>query len=111
MLPAVRPSSIESKPQLQQALGSKDHRHVHEALKLFTMDGIAHGITCPTLITHGAHDQLMNVEGARRLYEEIEYADKTLKIWDGPDGGTGHCNYDNWAVAIPFMLDWLAQRL
>ncbi len=37
--------------------------------------------------------------------------DKTLKLWDQTTGGAGHCNYDNWGVAIPFMLDWLAKRL
>lgn len=99
------------RPTLQRILGAKDDAQARERLKLFNMEGVAHRIACPTLITHGAHDRLMNVEGARRLYEEIGSTDKTLKIWDGPEGGTGHCNYDNWAVSIPFMLDWLAQRL
>ncbi len=54
----------------------------------------------------------MNVDGARRLYEAIGAEDKSLRIYDDPEtGGTGHCQFDIWATAMPFMLDWLAERL
>ena len=53
----------------------------------------------------------MNVEGAKRLFQEINSKDKTLKLWDGSQGGAIHCNYDNWSVSVPLMFDWLAERL
>lgn len=38
--------------------------------------------------------------------------DKTLKIYDDPKaGGTIHCSRDYWAHHVPFMLDWLEERL
>ena len=53
----------------------------------------------------------MPMEGSRRLFEAIGTEDKTLRIYDDPEtGGTGHCQHDIWATAIPFMLDWLAER-
>ncbi len=69
-------------------------------------------IKCPTLITHGANDRLMNVEGAKRLFDAIGAADKTLKIYDDADaGGTGHCQYDIWGTSTPYVLDWMEERL
>ncbi|MCZ6590667.1 MAG: prolyl oligopeptidase family serine peptidase [Alphaproteobacteria bacterium] len=98
-------------PTLQRLVGAETDADAREKLAAFSMAGIAGNISCPTLVTHGVNDLLMNVEGAKRLFAEIGAADKTLKIWDGPEGGTGHCNYDNWSISIPFMLDWLEERI
>ena len=94
------------------AAGDGDEEAAARAhLSAYSMEGLAANITCPTLISHGAQDLLMNVEGAKRLFEEIGSDDKTLKIWDGTEGGTGHCSYDNWPTSIPYMLDWLKTRI
>ncbi|MBS7742922.1 alpha/beta hydrolase [Chelatococcus sp. HY11] len=97
--------------QIQWILGVDNDTQAREKLKDFNMKGIAHQIRCPTLISHGAGDVVMDVKGARRLYDEIGSTDKVLKIWEGDEGGAVHCNYDNWSISIPFMFDWLAKRL
>lgn len=100
------------RPTVQRLLGGVSDAEARERLKAFTMQGVAQQITCPTLITHGADDRLMSVEGAKRLFEEIGSTDKTLKIYDDPTaGGTIHCSHDYWAHNVPFMLDWLEERL
>ncbi len=99
------------KPTLTRVVGAKSDEDARKKLAKFDMAEAAPKITYPTLVTHGINDLLMNVEGARRLFEAIAAKDKTLKIWDGPEGGTGHCSYDNWSISIPFMLDWLAERI
>ncbi|MBI4529110.1 MAG: alpha/beta hydrolase [Deltaproteobacteria bacterium] len=99
-------------PTVQRLLGGVSDAEAREQLKSFTMEGIAQQITCPTLITHGSEDRLMSVEGAKRLFAELGSADKTLKIYDDPSqGGTIHCSHDYWAHNLPFMLDWLEERL
>jgi dienelactone hydrolase len=99
-------------PTLQRILGGVTDAEARERLKLFTMEGAARKITCPTLITHGSEDRLMSVEGAKRLFAELGCADKTLKIYDDANaGGTIHCSHDYWAHNMPFMLDWLEERL
>lgn len=99
-------------PTLQRILGGVTDAEARERLKSFTMEGVARNIACPTLITHGSEDRLMSVEGARRLFAELGCADKTLKIYDDANaGGTIHCSHDYWAHNIPFMLDWLEERL
>ena len=99
-------------PVVQRLLGGVSDEVARERLKDFTMEGIAQNVTCPTLITHGADDRLMNVEGAKRLYDEIGSADKTLKIYDDArSGGAIHCSHDYWGHNVPYMLDWMQDRL
>ena len=97
--------------QIQWILGVADDTEARKKLAEFNLKGIAQRITCPTLISHGVGDFVMNVEGAKQLYDEIGSKDKQLKLWEGREGGAVHCNYDNWAVSIPFMFDWLSERL
>ncbi|HEY2987909.1 MAG TPA: alpha/beta hydrolase [Candidatus Binatia bacterium] len=99
-------------PTLQRILGGVTDAEARERLELFTLAGAAKKITCPTLIAHGGGDRLMRVEGAKRLFAELGSADKSLKIYDDPDtGGAIHCSHDYWAHNLPFMLDWLEERL
>jgi dienelactone hydrolase len=99
-------------PTVQRLLGGVSDNEARRLLREFTMAGIAKNITCPTLITHGAADTLMSVEGAKRLFAEIGTQDKTLKIYDENDtAGRIHCSHDYWAHNVPYMLDWLEQRL
>jgi dipeptidyl aminopeptidase/acylaminoacyl peptidase len=99
-------------PTCQRLLGGVSHDEARRRLNDYTMAGIAKNITCPTLITHGADDRLMRVEGAKKLFEEIGAKDKTLKLYDDPnDGGRIHCSHDYWAHNVPYMLDWLEERL
>jgi dienelactone hydrolase len=99
-------------PTVRRLLGGVTEAEARERLKLFTMEGAAEKIKCPTLITHGGADRLMSVAGAKRLFAAVGSADKTLKIYDDPSaGGVIHCSHDYWAHNLPFMLDWLEERL
>ena len=99
-------------PTCQRLLGGVSHEEARRRLKEFTMAGIAKNITCPTLITHGDKDTLMSVEGAKKLFAEVGAKDKTLKIYGQADGGGRiHCSHDFWAHNLPYMLDWLEERL
>lgn len=103
---------VHLQPVCQRLLGGVSHEEARRLLKDFTMAGIANNITCPTLITHGDKDTLMSVESARRLFHEIGAKDKTLRIYDERDGGGRiHCSHDYWAHNLPYMLDWLEERL
>jgi dienelactone hydrolase len=97
--------------QMQWIVGTDNDVDARKRLKDFNLKGIARNITCPTLISHGMKDVVMNVEGAKRLFHEISSKDETLQLWDGEQGGAIHCNYDNWSISVPLMFDWLAQHL
>jgi dienelactone hydrolase len=99
-------------PTCQRLLGGVSHEEARKRLADFTMAGCAKNISCPTLITHGAADTLMSVEGARRLFAATGAQDKTLRIYDEKDpAGRIHCSHDYWAHNLPYMLDWLEERL
>ena len=99
-------------PVCQRLLGGVSHDRARELLKDFTVAGIAKNITCPTLITHGDKDTLMALAGAQRLFDDIGAKDKTLKIYGEQDGGGRiHCSHDYWSHNLPYMLDWLEERL
>ena len=103
---------VHLQPTVQRLLGGVSHEEARRLLNDYTMAGIAKNITCPTLITHGSADTLMSVEGAKRLFAEIGATDKTLRIYDEKDpAGRIHCSHDYWAHNVPFMLDWLEERL
>jgi dienelactone hydrolase len=103
---------VHLQPTLQRLLGHVSHEEARRRLKDFTMAGVAQNITCSTLITHGAEDTLMSVEGAKRLFDEIGAEDKMLRIYGKSDaGGRIHCSHDYWAHNVPYMLDWLEERL
>lgn len=100
-------------PTLRRLLGDVDEATAKKQLAAFTMADCAKNITCPTLISHGEGDHLMSVEGAKKLFVAIGAKDKTLKLYDGKDGHGGaiHCSHDRWSYNVPFMLDWLEERL
>lgn len=103
---------VHLQPTVQRLLGGVSHEEARRLLEDYTMAGIAKSITCPTVITHGADDRLMRVEGAKQLFEEIGSRDKTLRIYDQSDpGGRIHCSHDYWAHNVPYMLDWLEERV
>jgi dipeptidyl aminopeptidase/acylaminoacyl peptidase len=103
---------VHLQPTVQRLLGGVSHEEARGRLEDFTMAGIAKNILCPTLITHGADDTLMSVAGAKRLFEEIGARDKTLRIYDQNDAaGRIHCSHDYWAENVPYMLDWLEERI
>lgn len=98
-------------PQLRWIVGAAGDEEARDLLGPFNLAGVAERITCPTLISHGDADAIMQPSSARRLYDAISSADRELKIWSSEEGGADHCNYDRWSVCVPFMFDWLLDRL
>jgi dienelactone hydrolase len=77
----------------------------------FSLEGVASGIACPFLVTHGGNDRVVPVENAPRLHAAVGSKDKTLKIFSTEEGGAEHAHVDNRAVGIDFTADWLSARL
>lgn len=95
-------------PTVQRLLGGVSHEEALKQLEAFSMAGLAQNIKVPTLMTHGANDRLMSVDGAKKLFDEIGAKDKTLVIFDDPkEGGTVHCSHDCWVHHGPLIFDWI----
>jgi len=97
--------------QLPWVLGVADMNAAMEQLKTFTLEGVAHLITCPMLVCWGEEDKLTPRAVAHKLYDSVGSKDKTLKIFTPRDGGAEHCQVDNRQVGTDYIADWLEARL
>lgn len=96
---------------LMWSTGTTDPIAALRQIEGFRLDGVVQHMRCPFLACHGSDDQQIPVDDARRLVEACGSTDKELRLFGPDEGGTQHCNLDNLAVAVPYMADWLAEKL
>ncbi len=70
----------------------------------FTLDGIAHRIVCPTLLTQAQNDPLAKT--AEAVFERIK-GPKTLMPFDAIDGAGDPCEMGNRSLLNRRVLDWV----
>ncbi|MBI2372210.1 MAG: alpha/beta hydrolase [Deltaproteobacteria bacterium] len=95
---------------LRWVIGAADDAEARQKLRAFTLKGVVSQMTCPLLICTGADDFITRPEAAAKTYEEAR-CPKELKVWTAEEGGSSHCMADNRSEALPYMHDWLADRL
>lgn len=101
----------QSNFQFQWVVGAADADAAIAIARKFTLQEVADRITMPFLVTHGANDRVVPVENARKLYDALGSAQKTLRIFTAEDGGAEHAHVDNRQVGIDFVADWIAAQL
>jgi alpha-beta hydrolase superfamily lysophospholipase len=75
--------------------------------ELFTMQGHAEHIRCPTLITMAENDPLAAGAGA---FIEALRCPKTLMHFTAKEGADGHCEMHNRSLLNQRVLDWLDEQ-
>ncbi len=101
----------QSNFQFQWVVGAADTNASIEIAKRFTLKDVAHQITMPYLVTHGANDRVVPVENAQKLYDAIGSSKKTLRVFTSEDGGAEHAHVDNRQVGVDFVADWISDTL
>lgn len=99
----------QSNFQFQWVVGAADTDSSIEIAKRFTLKDVAHQITMPYLVTHGANDRVVPAENAQKLYDAIGSAKKTLRVFTAEDGGAEHAHVDNRQVGVDFVADWITE--
>ncbi|MEO4043113.1 alpha/beta hydrolase [Hoeflea sp. CAU 1731] len=84
--------------------GVNDMRSWFASAELFTMDGRAELIRCPTLITQAENDGLAAGAGA---FLDALTCPKTLIRFTAAEGADGHCEMGNRSLLNRRVLDWL----
>ena len=87
---------------------------MEEALKQlqnFKLSGVVERIECPFLMVHGDEDAQVSLADAKVCFDAVGSKDKTLRVFTAEEGGSQHCQNDRLGVAIPYMHDWLAEKL
>jgi naringenin degradation protein FdeB len=100
-------SVAQSNFQFRWVVGAETQEEGIEMAKKFTLKNVAKQITCPFLVTHGGNDRVVPVENARKLYDAVGSANKTIRIFTTEEGGAEHAHVDNRQVGIDFAADWL----
>ncbi len=75
--------------------------------ELFTMEGRAELIECPTLITQAENDAL--AAGAGDFFDALR-CPKTLLRFTAEEGADGHCEMQNRSLLNRRVLDWLDEQ-
>jgi alpha-beta hydrolase superfamily lysophospholipase len=88
--------------------GVSDLRAYFASAELFTMNGRAGLIRCPTLITQAEGDALG--ADAERFMDELR-CPKTLLRFTAAEGAEGHCEMGNRSLLNRRVLDWLDETL
>jgi alpha-beta hydrolase superfamily lysophospholipase len=87
--------------------GVNDLRAYLASAELFTMQGRAELIRCPTLITKAENDPL--AAGAGAFFDALTCR-KTLMRFSAAEGAGGHCEMGNRSILNGRVLDWLDEQ-
>jgi hypothetical protein len=73
----------------------------------FSLEGIASGIPCPTLVTEGEGDFASQ---SQRLFDELK-SERRLKKFTEAEGAGGHCEGLGSTLFESYAFDWLDRVL
>jgi dipeptidyl aminopeptidase/acylaminoacyl peptidase len=96
---------------IQWVLGASSLEDVLKKLENFKLKGVVERIECPFLMVVGEEDAQVPLADAHTCFKAVGARDKTLRIFTAEEGGSQHCQNDRLGVAIPYMHDWLAEKL
>ena len=96
---------------IQWVLGAGSMEDALKRLEDFKLSGVVERIECPFLMVHGEEDAQVSLADAKACFNAVGSKDKTLRVFTAEEGGSQHCQNDRMGVAIPYMHDWLAEKL
>lgn len=97
--------------QLMFITGTDTLEAAVEAVREFKVAPFGSQITTPFMVAHGSDDQQVSLVDAQAMFDAIGSTDKTLMLFDGENGGSAHCQFDNHLPAMQSIADWLAAKL
>jgi dienelactone hydrolase len=103
-------SSAKLVSQFLWAIGGNSHARLAAQFPKFDLSSVVRRITCPTLLIYGADDDLVPVDDARRIYDELRCPKSMHLVPSGSPGAT-HCQSDSLPAAWEPMLPWLDEQL
>ncbi|QBR02634.1 alpha/beta hydrolase family protein [Paraburkholderia pallida] len=96
---------------LLNIVGATDFDEVLRKFEPFTLEGIAHQISCDILLVHGEDDKQTPLSDAEKLYREIGSSHKQLRVFTRAEGGAAHVQLDRQEPAVSLIADWMVDHL
>lgn len=97
--------------QLMFITGTDTLEAAVKAVEDFKVEPFGKRITAPFMVAHGADDQQVGMADAQAMFDAIGSEDKTFMVFDGENGGSAHCQFDNHLPAMQCVADWIATKL
>jgi len=97
--------------QLMFVTGTDSMERAMDHVRDFRVQDIGARVSCPFLIMHGANDRQVPEGDAQAMFDAIGARDKEMVVFDGENGGSAHCQFDNHLPALQTCADWLARKL
>ncbi|MBI3374385.1 MAG: alpha/beta hydrolase [Betaproteobacteria bacterium] len=92
--------------------GATTTDEAYELIAKMTLEGIAHRITCPLLVVHGALDRQVPLEQAERTVREALNSPRAeLRVFAAEEGSAEHVGGDLFSPTIDYIADWVAEVL
>ncbi|MEO8132840.1 MAG: prolyl oligopeptidase family serine peptidase [Betaproteobacteria bacterium] len=92
--------------------GAKNADEAYAQIAKMTLDGVAHRITCPLLVVHGANDKQVPLEQAERTVRAALNSRRAqLRVFTADEGGAEHVGGDQFSPTIDYIADWVAEVL
>ncbi len=92
------------------ACGVETYDEALKKLEGFKSGDVAHKVTVPFLLMHGAEDAQVSTADAEKLFNAIASKDKTMRVFTVAEGGAQHCQRDYLTLACDTVADWLEDR-
>jgi dienelactone hydrolase len=97
--------------QLMYVTGTDSMEGAMEHIREFRVEEIGPRVSCPYLLMHGANDRQVPEGDAQAMFDAIGSRDKEMVVFDGENGGSAHCQFDNHLPALQICADWLSRKL
>ena len=92
------------------ALGADSYSDLVRKAAAYTLDGVAHLVTAPTLVLDAEQDQFFRGQ-PQRVAKELVNAETTLVTLTDEQGAGEHCHMGAMSLAHQTMFDWLDTTL
>jgi alpha-beta hydrolase superfamily lysophospholipase len=79
----------------------------YRMMQAYTLQGIAHQITCPTLVLDGERDHLLSASQQTRILYEALTCPKRYLLFTTDEGAEEHCQVGALALCHQRLFDWL----
>jgi dienelactone hydrolase len=92
-------------------LGVDTVKEALRRLEPFRLDGVVQKMRCPFLVTHGEDDEQVPLKDAYALYNAVGSADKTIRVFNGEEGGAQHCQRDYLTYGVSTIWGFFEDKL
>ncbi len=97
--------------QLMFVTGADSMEDAMDRIADFRVQGVGARVACPYLLMHGERDRQVPEGDAQAMFDAVGSRDKEMVIFDGTNGGSAHCQFDNHLPALQVCADWLVRKL